>query len=94
MLFEQFARDLVDATDDEIVEYVARRLRYSLNTSVDYGYDAVEREFFWNVRDYNCAAYIQHKYVRERRYDLISGIEQELINKVQERMEANVEREA
>ncbi len=94
MSFEQFANDLADATDDEIIRYFALRLRHDLKTSVDYGYDAVEREFFWNVRDYNCAAYIKHKYVRQRRYDLIARVEQELINKVQERMAENVECES
>lgn len=58
-------------TDDEIMDKLAKELRGRLGESIDYGYDATEKEFFFSAPKYSKCVYINSKYVRGRRWDII-----------------------
>lgn len=76
-------------TEDEVMETAAKRLRETLDESVEYGYDAKQREFFLSVPKYSKSVYIKHKYLRDCRWDLLArsiGLLEQAVNKEKDKV--------
>jgi hypothetical protein len=73
--------------DEQIVDGMAKILRGILNESVDYGYDAINRIYFFNVPAYNKSVDFLEKFLRERRWDILYRAMEILIEAINEEKE-------
>lgn len=71
-MFKKFS-EFDDLSEDSIMDAIAVALRKRLDTSVNYGYDALTDRYFFDATNYK-GAYIDFKgkFLRDHRWDILT----------------------